>query len=267
MDKLVLITGISKNIGKSICKKFYMGGYKVIGTYKSEFDNEESKRKFLEEFPNIELYKVDLCRKENVTNFIEQMKKYQFDVIVHNAGMLSLEGDNVRNEFTNLDIDDFYDVVNCNFIAPTRISIELKDNIKENGTIINISSGAALIAGIATISYNASKAALINASASLSNSFPKYKNKMIRVNSVLPGWVEADAVGGMNMNEDSIGIRAAKISPMGRNGETKEIADVVYYLSTPESSFINGANISVDGGWSNFNVIYYEEATQERLLR
>lgn len=267
MSKTVLITGVSKNIGRSICRKFVGSGYKVIGTYRSEFDNQELKKNFLDEFPNVVLYKVNLCNKDEVTNFINEMKKYQFDIIVNNAGMVSFDGDNVRNEFTNFNVDDFYNVINCNFIAPTRISLELKDNIKENGVIINIASGAALNAAIATISYNASKAALINMASSLSNSFPKYKNKMIRVNSVLPGWINADTDGVMNMNEDSIGTRASKITPMGRNGKTKEIADVVYFLTTEEASFINGANISVDGGYTNFDVIYYEEATGEFLLK
>ena len=267
MSKTVLITGVSKNIGRSICRKFVKNGYMVIGTYRTEFDDEELKAKFLAEFPNTNLYKVDFCNKEEVTTFIDQMKKYQFDVIVNNAGMVSLNGDNVRNEFTDFDVDSFYDVINCNLIAPTRISLELKDNIKENGVIVNISSGAALNAGMATISYNASKAALTNVGASLSNSFPKYKNKMIRVNNVLPGWIDADTDGAMNMNEDSIGARALKVTPLGRNGKTSEISDIVYFLTTDEASFINGANISVDGGYSNFDVIYYEEATGDLLLK
>lgn len=265
MNKRVLITGVSKNIGKSICKRFVDEGYEVFGTYKSFLDKEENRKIFLNEFKNVTLFKVDLSNSIDVSNFINEMKKYSFDAIINNAGILNMTDDNsVLNEFSDFDIDAFVDLIYCNFISVARICIELKDCIKNNGNIVIISSESGTSGAFASISYNASKAALINLTQSLSNNFAYY-NK-IRVNCVSPGWVETQN-GKMNTNSNSLFVqKIAKVTPMMRNAKPKEIADVVYYLTTDQASFITGANIIVDGGYSNFDVIYYEESFKKSLL-
>ncbi|MCH5320551.1 MAG: SDR family oxidoreductase [Eubacterium sp.] len=265
MKKRVLITGVSKNIGKSICKRFVDEGYEVIGTYKSFFDEEENRKVFIKEFENVTLFKVDLTKHTDVSNFINKMKKYRFDVIINNAGILNMTDDNtVLNEFIDFDIDAFVDLINCNLISVARICIELKECIKNNGNIIIISSESGSNGAFASISYNASKAALINLTRSLSNNFAYYNN--IRVNCVSPGWVETQN-GKMNTNSNNLFVqKIAKVTPMMRNAKPKEIADVVYYLTTEQASFITGANIIVDGGYSNFDVIYYEESFKKSLL-
>lgn len=265
MEKTALITGVSKNIGKSICRRFVNEGYKVIGTYKSFLDDETEKRKFCNEFKNVTLYKVDLSDENDVTRFINEMKQYKFDVIVNNAGMFNmLPNGNVRNEFFDFDMKSFTKLINCDFISVARICIELKECMNSNGSIIIISSGAWMNGAFASISYNAAKAALINLTQSLSNNFTHYNGT--RVNSVSPGWVESSG-GSMNANaEDPFMKKVAKVTPMGRNGTPKEIADVVFYLTTDKSSFITGANIAVDGGYSQFDVIYYEEGFGESLI-
>lgn len=265
MKKRVLITGVSKNIGKSICERFITEGYEVIGTYKSFFDDEKIRKKFINEFKNVKLFKVDLSSHTDVSIFINEMKKYKFDVIINNAGMLNMANDStVLNEFTNFDIDAFVDLINCNFISVARICIELKECIKSKGNIVIISSESGSNGAFATISYNASKAALINLTRSLSNNFAYYNN--IRVNCVSPGWVETQN-GNMNTNSNDQFIqKISKVTPLMRNAKPKEIADVVYYLTTDQASFITGANIIVDGGYSNFDVIYYEESFKNSLL-
>jgi 3-oxoacyl-[acyl-carrier protein] reductase len=134
----------------------------------------------------------------------------------------------------------------------------LRENYNIIGTYCKDTKKEGMRASYATLSYSSSKAALINLSLSLSNSFPCYKN--VRVNIVSPGWVNPDDADGMGMQENAPGRKAALLTSMGRNAQTTEIADVVYFLTTKESSFINGANIVVDGGWLNHNTIYYEEA-------
>ena len=265
MKQTILITGVSKNIGKSICKKYADNGYHIIGTYKSFLDNPDTLKKFKLEFPDIILHKVDLCNPNDVTRFIDEMKQYKFDVIVNNAGMFNMMPDeSVRNEFYNFDLQEFIDVVNCNFISVARICLELKDCINENGNIVIISSGAGSNGAFASISYNATKAALINLTQSLSNSFHYFKK--VRVNCVSPGWI-SDEGGAMNTNDNSPLMKnVARVTPMGRNGKTNEVADAVFYLTSADASFITGANIVVDGGYSHFDVIYYEEATGKSLL-
>ena len=267
MSKLALVTGASKNIGKSIARKFISKGYSVIGTYNTT--DEKKIQKVIDDLGDIKMHQVDFCDAEAVGVFISKMKAYRFDVIVNNAGMLDCDDEGeIVNEFYNFNLSAFDNVMKCNFYAPLRICLELKENVVENGAIVNITSTDGMQATYASLSYSASKAALINLTASLSNSFFSYKN--VRVNSISPGWIAADEEGGMNTNPDDPNLpsnKAKLLTPLDRNGKTTEVADVVFYLTQNESSFIHGTNIVVDGGFSNHDVIYYEEATGKSLLK
>jgi len=264
MSKLALITGASRNIGKSIAKKFIHKGFSVIGTYNTT--DKTIIDMIVAELGDIHFYQVDFCNDDAVQNFIDKMKAYQFDVIVNNAGMLNCtDDDEIVNEFYNFNFLSFSAVMNCNFYAPLRICLELKDNMLEGGAIVNITSTDGMQATYASLSYSASKAALINLTSSLSNTFYPYKK--IRVNSVSPGWIAADDVGGTNTGPGTPSNKAKFLTPLDRNGQTSEVADLVYYLTQKESSFIHGTNIVIDGGFSNHDVIYYEEATGKSLLK
>jgi 3-oxoacyl-[acyl-carrier protein] reductase len=256
--KTALITGVSKNIGRAICKQFVENDYKVYGTYKNHLDDKSEMAKFVKDFPTVELFKVDFCDQADVTNFIAKMKEHTFDVIVNNAGMFNMYEGDVRNEFLNFDLAAFQNVINCNLITTTRLSIELKDNINEDGNIIIIASGACLQGAYASISYNASKAALINLMESLSDNYYRYRK--VRVNAVSPGWINSEgSTMGADKNSTFMG-RVGAVTPMQRNGTPEEVARMVYFLTTNEASFTTGANIPVDGGYKNHNINYLEEA-------
>jgi 3-oxoacyl-[acyl-carrier protein] reductase len=256
--KTALITGVSKNIGRAICKQFVEKGFKIYGTYKDHLDDQAEMAKFAKEFPAVELFKVNFCNQADVTKFIAEMKKCRLDVIVNNAGMFNMYEGDVRNEFLNFDLAAFQNVINCNLITTARLSIELKDNVNEGGSIIIIASGACFQGAYASISYNASKAALINLMESLSSNYYRYKK--VRVNAVSPGWIDSEgSTMGADKNSTFMG-RVAAVTPMQRNGAPEEVAKMAYFLTTNEASFTTGSNIPVDGGYKNHNVNYLEEA-------
>lgn len=260
MEKIALITGVSRNIGRAICAKFAKNGYKIIGTYRTSLDRAEELKKFKKEFPNSEVYKVDFCNQNDVTEFIKLIKKknYKIDVLVNNAGLFNIFEGGVRNEFFNFDLASFTDVMNCNFLTTARLSIELKENMTEGGNIVIISSGACLQGAYASISYNASKAALINLMESLSDNYYRYKK--VRVNAVSPGWIDSEGESMGADKESSFMGRVAAVTPMGRNGLPEEVANMVFFLTSNEASFTTGSNMFVDGGYKNHNVNYLEEA-------
>lgn len=263
MKKSVVVTGFATNIGKRIAEKFYDNGFSIIGIHCPY--TRDAALEFQRTHSDISIFEADFTNPDDVSRLIEFLKQYKFDVIINNAGMLNLNTDGtIKNEFFNFDYSSFSNVMKCNFDAPLRLCIELKGNLNSGGNIINIASGGGMRASYGTISYAASKAALINLTASLSNVFFPYNQ--IRVNSVSPGWVNPDNHSGMCSDEESPGGKAGLLTPLGRNASTNEIADVVYFLTTSQASFINGANIVVDGGWLNHNVIYYEEAYGKNLL-
>lgn len=171
--------------------------------------------------------------------------------------MVSVTEQGVRNDFLNYDPKQFADVINCNLLATERLSIELKDNMNEGGSII-IASGASQHGAYATISYNDSKAALINLAESLAANYYRYKK--VRVNVVSPGWIDSEG-GSMNADETSKFMgRVAAVTLMQRNGKPKEVAKMVYFLTSEDSSFTTGSHILVDGGYHIQNVNYMEEA-------
>lgn len=258
--KIALITGVTRNIGRAICKKYSENGYKIIGTYRTGLDDPKELQRFKSEFSNSEVYKVNFCDASDLTKFIAHIKNsgMRIDVLVNNAGMFNITEHGVRNEFLDFDFDAFSDVMNCNLLATARLSIELKENIKEEGNIIIISSGACHHGAYASISYNASKAALINLCESLAANYYRYKK--IRVNAISPGWVDSEG-GTMGADKASTFMgRVAAVTPMGRNGTPEEVANMVYFITSEAASFTTGANISVDGGYNIHNVNYLEEA-------
>ena len=114
---------------------------------------------------------------------------------------------------------------------------------KRNGNIINISSTAGIDANEGRISYSATKAALINSSKILSRELSPFN---IRVNVVAPGLVETDMMK-KNTNNDVINNVTKNLS-IKRIGKPEEIANVVYFLASNLSSYINGQVLRVDGG-------------------
>ena len=263
MKKFALITGVSRNIGKSICQKFLAEGYNVIGTYNTSLEEaNQLKNKYRE----LTLYQVDFCDENSTSAFIENMKKYNFDVIINNAGTMNLTEDgDIVHEFRDFSLSAFDAVMRCNFYAPLRICIELQDQINENGTIVNIASTDGMLATYASLSYSASKAALINVSKSLGNNF--YPKNKVRVISISPGWIMSEDESGMGSDENSAGGKAGILSPIGRNGYTVEIAEKVYEHVVSKSILDNGNNYVYDGGFTNYDVIYWEEANNVSLLR
>lgn len=261
--KKALITGVSRNIGRSICKKFLQEGYEVMGTYNTGVELAHSLQS---EYDHLTLFQVDFCDDMQTSEFINEMKKNHFDVIVNNAGTMNLAEDGeIVHEFYQFNYEEFEKVMKCNFYAPLRICLELQSNINEGGSIVNIASTDGMQATYASLSYSASKAALINLTASLSNSF--YPNYKVRINSVSPGWIMADDESGMGSDENSAGGKAGVLAPIGRNGKTTEIANIVYALTMNDLFLINGTNIVADGGFFNHDVIYFEEATGKSLLK
>lgn len=263
MDKLALITGVSRNIGKSICKKFLEEGYHVLGTYNSSI---EAAKELQNENDNLTLFQVDFCDENSTSLFIEKMKDYNFDVIINNAGTMNCteEGD-IVHEFRNFDLKAFDQVMKCNFYAPLRICIELQDNINRGGTIVNITSTDGMLATYASISYSASKAALINVTKTLGNNF--YPKSEVSVVGIAPGWIAADDDSGMGSDENSAGGKAGILSPIQRNGTTEEIAEIVYMFSALKGKLHNGNVYIFDGGFTNYDAIYIEEATGVSYLR
>lgn len=240
MNKVVLITGSSRGIGKACAIKYAQNGYDVIINYNN---NKESAEQLLNEInskynSNSTAIRCDISKEEEVIKMANAiMEKYKkIDVLVNNAG-ISLD-----NPISDKTVDEFKTVINLNLIG-TFLVTKYISNHMQKGSIINISSTNGIDTNYPeSIDYDASKAAVI----SLSRNFAKALKPNIRVNTVAPGWVNTDAC--KDIYEEFKKEELNKIY-LERFASPEEIANVVYFLSSDEASYINNSVIRVDGGY------------------
>lgn len=241
MKKNVLITGVSRNIGKAIARKLAGEGYFIYGTYNtSEAEADELKS----EIKDIKLFKVDFSDRNQTLDLVKEVKSVRLDGMVNNAGIIIFE------PFDKLEYKNWDKVLEVNLNTPFILSHSLRNNFNKGAAIVNIASTDGMTGSFVSMSYSASKAAIINLTASLGNVFGK---RGVRVVAIAPGWV------GSGMDSPAI-KEAMETNPLGRNAQPEEIASVVAFLLSDKASFINGQTIIVDGGYTNVDPILKKEA-------
>lgn len=230
----VLITGITGELGESICKLLVQNNFNVIGTYNKNID----KKNELEHKYNIEIIRCDLTSLDDINSLVSYVtNKYEhIDILINNAAFYY---DEPLEEKTK---DTFMKVLDTNLVGPFLLSREIAKYMLDNkyGKIINVASTN----GIDTyypesIDYDASKAGLIN----LTKNLAKYYAPYICVNAIAPGWIETKDT--LNMDESFIKEEKEKIL-LNRFGSPYEIARSILFLC--ENDYINGEIIRIDGG-------------------
>ncbi len=240
-DKVVLVTGSSRGIGRSIAVKFAKEGANVIINYRSNENEAKAITEIISSYnSNCMCIKADVSKEQDVKKMINTIiEKYgRIDILVNNAGIA------IDNDFENRHVKDWQETLNTNLIGVFLTSKYAGKYMLENkyGKIINVSSTN----GIDTlypysIDYDASKAALINLTKNLAIQFAPH----INVNAVAPSWIDT----GMNDNLSKSYLKAEmeKIL-LKRFAEPEEIADVILFLASDKARYIDGEIIRVDGG-------------------
>ncbi len=132
-------------------------------------------------------------------------------------------------------------------------------SLEENGRFIMISSTDAYFGGAITASYAAAKAGINSLTKSFSLLFA---DKKIRVNSIAPGWVETPMI---EVNGGEFIKKVAEINPLKRNAKPQDVANLIKFLLSEESNYINGQVISLEGGYTNQDpTLLLEQAVQEK---
>ncbi len=240
MERVVLVTGASKGIGKAIAVRFAMGGYKVVINYNTDLEGAKKTLEEVSKYSEGIIVKCDITSDAEINNmFNEIIDKYgRLDVLVNNAGIA------IDTTFDDKTRENFIKTLDTNLVGPFMLSKLVGNYMRDNksGSIINISSTN----GIDTyypysLDYDASKAGVINLTHNLASYYAPY----VRVNTVCPGWV--DTPMNKELDEDYRKEEAEKIK-LGRFAEPMEIANVVYFLASDEASYVNDSIIRVDGG-------------------
>jgi NAD(P)-dependent dehydrogenase (short-subunit alcohol dehydrogenase family) len=220
MNKInVLLTGGSRGIGEAIKFKFQKEGCNVISPTSSE---------------------MNLSSEDSINSFLANIEK-PIDILINNAGI------NIPESFEEISLQSLYKTLHINTIAPFILSQYCINKFflnKNKGCIINIGTLWLSKSRPGRTTYSLSKSALESLTRSIA---VEYGRNNIRCNMVSPGFIGTDLTYQNNTQEE-LDIIIEKV-PMKRLGLTKEIADLVVYLSL-KNDFITGENIYIDGGVS-----------------
>ncbi len=239
-NKIVLVTGASKGIGAEIAYNLAIKGAKVIVNYNSDKTNaEKTVSRIKEQGYEAIAIKADVTNKEAIQNLFKKTKETfgEITTLVNNAGIYKFE------PIENITENEFHNHFNTNVLSVFFLIQEaIKHFDKNGGNIINISSIATMKATPMTSLYSATKSAIDGITNVLSK---ELGSKNIRINSVLPGPTETE---GNQMNDEIKSFVTAH-TPLGKIGKTVDIAKLVVFLASNDSSFITGQKIGVSGGF------------------
>jgi acetoacetyl-CoA reductase len=236
MKKVALVTGGTRGIGAAISRELKNQGYTVIATYHGSTE----KASIFHQETNIPIFKWDVSQYDDCLNGIAQVTSGHgpIDILVNNAGI-------TRDGFLHKTTPDMWnDVIATNLTScynMTRCVIESMRS-RNFGRIINISSINGLKGQIGQVNYSAAKAGILGFTKALAL---ENANKGITVNAIAPGYINTDMVRAVP--EPVLEKIVAQI-PVGRLGESEEIAHMVAFLADEKSGYITGATFNINGG-------------------
>lgn len=232
-DKIAIITGASRGIGRAIASLFETEGAKLVLTAKEKLDT-------LKDFKNAETLRLELLDTRSIDSVVKQaVQRFgKIDILVNNAGILQ------QTPFESISEDELDTVLDVDFKGPFLLTQKVFTQMKKqkHGKIVIIASGAGKMGSSKASHYAACKAALISLTKSLAKLGGLYN---INVNAVAPGFIETDMIKEMLIeNKDFI----ESLIPLKRIGKAVDIAAAVLFLASGESDYITGQTLCVDGG-------------------
>ena len=236
-NKNIIVTGASGGIGNAIIKKLDETGANILASGTRVEKLEEIKSNF----KNIKILKFDISQSDKIEEFIENATNElggSLDGIINNAGKTQ---DNLA---IRMSLDEWQKVININLTSTFLMSkFAIKKMLKnKSGKIVNITSVVGHTGNLGQANYTASKAGIVAMSKSLAI---EYAKKNINVNCISPGFIKTAMTD--KIDDKFKEVIVSKI-PSARLGEPEDIANAVLFLSSDQSSYINGETIHVNGG-------------------
>lgn len=247
-NKIALVTGGSRGLGKNMALSLAQKGINVILTYNSKKDEAEAVVAEVEKTgvkaASLQFNAGDIKSFDAFLSRVKQILKDtfnadHFDFLINNAGT------GLYKSFEQTTEDEFDQLVNIHFKGVFFLTQKALPLINDGGRIINISSGLARFSNPGSSAYAAMKGAV--------EVLSRYQAKElgarnIAVNVVAPGAIETDFGGGMVRDNPEVNTLVASVTALGRVGLPDDIGGVVAFLCTPDAKWINAQRIEVSGG-------------------
>jgi len=237
-QKIAVVTGGSRGIGRAIAVDLASHGYQMVITYKANDEAAaETLRLIREAGGNGDAVKFDVGNAAEAEGAINDLlgRLERIDVLVNNAGVTA---DGLFLMMPRRDWDAVIDTTLHGFFNMTKPVLRMMLR-RKSGAIVSLSSVSALVGNRGQANYAAAKAGLITASRVLSSEVARLG---IRVNVVAPGPIDTEMI------RDAPVENIKQMIPMGRIGRPEEVAKVVRFLCSDDASYITGQVISVNGG-------------------
>jgi len=240
-DKVILITGSSQGIGKSIALKFASLKAKIaLNDIKSQEENLQKTKEEIEKIgAQTEYFLADVSDYKEVEKMLENIKKKfgKLDILINNAGVCK------DKTLAKMEVSEWKKVIDVDLTGVFNVTkFALPLIIASQGKIINISSVVGLRGNFGQINYAAAKAGIIGFTKSLSKEVGRFG---VTVNAIAPGFIETPLTENL---PEELKITVKKLTSLARFGKPEEVANLVIFLASDEANFITGTIIRIDGG-------------------
>lgn len=240
--KTLILTGASRGIGHATVKRFSSAGWRVITCSRHPFPEDCPWEMGPEDH-----IQVDLADVEDTKAAVSEMKRRleaqggRLNALVNNAAISPKGPDGARMGTMDTPVEDWTHVFQVNFFAPVLLARGLLDELEAaKGAVVNVTSIAgSRVHPFAGAAYATSKAALAALTREMAHDFGQ---RGVRVNSISPGEIDTAI---LSPGTEKI---VEELVPMRRLGEPEEVAKAIYFLCTEQSSYVNGAELHINGG-------------------
>lgn len=247
-NKIALVTGGSRGLGKDMALNLAKKGIDVMLTYNSNKEKAHEvvaeiialgAKAFALQLNTADVKSFDAFIKEATTHLKEKTGSPYFDFLINNAGT------GLHASFTDTTEEQLDDIMNIHFKGVYMLTQKALPFMNNGGRIINISSGLARFSFPGSSAYGAMKGAIEVLTRYLAK---ELGSRNIAANVVAPGAIETDFSGGMVRDNRDVNTQVASLTALGRVGLPEDIGGVVAFLCSEEGRWINGQRIEVSGG-------------------
>ena len=240
-NKVALVTGGARGIGRAICRSLANDGFKIAINYNNSEKDAQSLKDELSQITDAEIFRCDVSDADAVRKMFSEVSRKlgNVDVLVNNAGVAE------QVLFTDITDEMWQRMINTNLSSAFYCSREALENMinEKNGVIINIASMWGEVGASMEVHYSTAKAGLIGMTKALAK---EVGLSGVRVNAISPGVVLTDMMNTFSEEDKEV---LKEETPLNALGTPEDIADAVSFLVSDKAKFITGQVLSVNGGF------------------